>query len=107
MHLMSLVRRSGAVRMAIIAQCPIVPIGVVGTEKVLPKGASKPKLLRKVHLNYGRPISYEAYKGMENDRAVVRKLTEELMLAIRELSGQELSDDFHKDPPPKKPEGGA
>ncbi|HVL48999.1 MAG TPA: lysophospholipid acyltransferase family protein [Candidatus Thermoplasmatota archaeon] len=97
--------RTGAVRMAIRAGCPIVPIGLVGTDKALPKGSSKPRFV-KVQLHYGKPIDYAAYAGRADDRELVRKLTEDLMLAIRDLSGQELADDFHQDPSRKAPREG-
>ncbi|MBI2576399.1 1-acyl-sn-glycerol-3-phosphate acyltransferase [Candidatus Woesearchaeota archaeon] len=48
--------KTGAVALALAAGVPIVPVGIVGTRDVLPKGNFFPKLGKKVFVNIGKPI---------------------------------------------------
>jgi len=50
--------RTGFVRMAQLADCPIVPIAMCGTEKVLPPGAWFPQRV-KVSAKVGKPFKLE------------------------------------------------
>jgi 1-acyl-sn-glycerol-3-phosphate acyltransferase len=77
--------KTGAARMALDADCPVIPVGLIGTEKVLPKDAKVPKRT-KVHVRFGRPmhISQEA----REDPHVLRTFTDDLMHAIADLTGQ-------------------
>ena len=36
--------RTGAARLALLAEVPIIPVGIIGTEKVQPIGSAVPKL---------------------------------------------------------------
>ena len=79
--------RTGAVRLAIAAGVPIVPVGILGTDKVQPIGARVPKLFAgKVEIRFGKPIETE---GRPSDRHTLRQLTDELMAEIQKLTGQE------------------
>jgi 1-acyl-sn-glycerol-3-phosphate acyltransferase len=79
--------RTGAARLAIAAGVPIVPVGILGTDKVQPIGARLPKLLAgKVEIRFGKPIETE---GRPGDRHTLRQLTDELMAEIQKLTGQE------------------
>ena len=40
----------------------------------------------------GDPLDFSRYEGMEDDRFVLRSITDEIMYAIMELSGQEYVD---------------
>jgi 1-acyl-sn-glycerol-3-phosphate acyltransferase len=70
---------------------------MIGTDKVLPKGASFPKL-KKVQVNIGAPLYFEQFFGMENDRKVCREMTDRIMHAIRDLSGQEYVHEYQTNP---------
>ncbi|MBN2800604.1 MAG: alpha/beta fold hydrolase [Deltaproteobacteria bacterium] len=82
---------TGAVRMAIAAGVPIVPVGVSGAGAVFPPevyprlelAQGRPGV--KVTVRFGEPISYEAYRGQELSREELRALTHELMLRISSL----------------------
>jgi len=79
--------RTGAARLAIAAGVPIIPVGILGTEKVQPIGARLPKLFAgKVEIRFGKPIETE---GRPGDRHTLRQLTDELMAEIQKLTGQE------------------
>ena len=50
--------RTGFVRLAQLASCPVVPIAIHGTDKVLPPGAWFPRPV-KVRVKVGKPIQLE------------------------------------------------
>ena len=79
--------RTGAARLAIAAGVPIVPVGILGTDKVQPLGARMPKLFAgEVEIRFGKPIETE---GRASDRTSLRQLTDMLMVEIQKLTGQE------------------
>ncbi len=45
-------------------------------------------------MKFGRPMDFSRYYGMEDDPKVLRKVTDEIMQAIQELSGQEYVDRY-------------
>jgi 1-acyl-sn-glycerol-3-phosphate acyltransferase len=89
--------RTGVAWLALTAGVPIVPVGLIGTDKVQPIGGHFPRLA-KVHVSFGQPVSPQAYAGMPSGRAR-RLLTDEVMDAIAALSGQERVDAYNELPP--------
>jgi len=89
--------RTGVARLALQARVPIIPVGMIGSDKVLPKGKSLPKL-HKVTVRFGEPLDVSAFYGMENDRKVCREITDRVMHAICDLSGQEYIDAYTTNP---------
>ncbi|NOX30116.1 MAG: 1-acyl-sn-glycerol-3-phosphate acyltransferase [Actinobacteria bacterium] len=81
--------RTGVARLALRTGAVVVPVGIVGTDKIQPPGARAPKLFLKCEFNFGRPISPTRYKKRVDDGRVFRELTDEIMFEIRELCGQE------------------
>ncbi|MGA0067331.1 MAG: ATP-binding cassette domain-containing protein, partial [Candidatus Nanopelagicales bacterium] len=41
---------------------------------------------------FGEPLDFSRYAGMESDRFVLRSVTDEIMYALMEISGQEYVD---------------
>ncbi len=79
--------RTGAARLAVAAGVPIIPVGVIGTEKVQPIGQPYPLIGRgKVVIKFGKPIETA---GRADDRTSLRALTDEVMAEIQKLTGQE------------------
>jgi 1-acyl-sn-glycerol-3-phosphate acyltransferase len=79
--------RTGAARLAVAAGVPIVPVGMLGTDKVQPIGQPYPMPFRgKVTIRFGKPIETA---GRADDRTSLRALTDELMAEIQKLTGQE------------------
>jgi 1-acyl-sn-glycerol-3-phosphate acyltransferase len=81
--------RTGAARLALKIGCPIIPVGIVGTDKIQPPDAKVPKLRKRATIKIGRPIRVERYRNRADDHMVLRQITDELMFEIRELTGQE------------------
>jgi 1-acyl-sn-glycerol-3-phosphate acyltransferase len=79
--------RTGAARLAVAAGVPIVPVGMLGTDRVQPIGQPYPMLFRgKVTIRFGKPLETV---GRADDRTSLRELTDELMAEIQKLTGQE------------------
>ncbi|MBG0568771.1 lysophospholipid acyltransferase family protein [Actinoplanes aureus] len=79
--------RTGVARLAVAAGVPIIPVGMLGTEKVQPIGRLYPKLMRNtVTVKFGRPIETV---GRSDDRTALRELTDQVMAEIQKLTGQE------------------
>jgi 1-acyl-sn-glycerol-3-phosphate acyltransferase len=81
----------GLARVALRSGAPVVPVAMVDTEKIQPPGQVVPKLMRP-GIRIGRPLNFERYQGMENDRFIQRAITDEIMYEIMKLSGQEYVD---------------
>jgi 1-acyl-sn-glycerol-3-phosphate acyltransferase len=45
-------------------------------------------------VRFGKPLDFSRYYGMEEDRLVLRAVTDEIMYALMELSGQEYVDKY-------------
>src|SRR5919112_6533428 len=79
--------RTGVARLSVAAGVPIVPVGMLGTDKVQPIGQLLPRPARGVvTVRFGTPIPTE---GRANDRTSLRALTDEVMAEIQKLTGQE------------------
>lgn len=79
--------KTGTVRIALEANAPIVPIGLINTNGLWPYGAKMPRLGRPVRMWVGKPLWFKEYAYQHNDREVVRYVTDVLMREIRRLSG--------------------
>lgn len=86
--------KTGVARLALSTGAPLVPVGMVGTDECQPTDAKLPRLFRKVTIRFGPPISTDHYVGREDDRLVLRQITDELMFEIGELCGYEYRDTY-------------
>jgi len=83
--------RTGVARLALLAGVPVIPTAVIGTDVIAPPG----KIIKRVvspTVRFGEPLDFSRYAGLEDDRFVLRSITDEIMYAIMELSGQEYVD---------------
>jgi 1-acyl-sn-glycerol-3-phosphate acyltransferase len=86
--------KTGVARMALRAGCvPIVPVAVIGSFEVQPLDKKLPRV-RRVGVRFGRPLDFTRYEGKEDDRFVLRSMTDELMYELMLLSGQEYVDEY-------------
>lgn len=84
--------KTGAVRLALAARVPILPVGLTGTFEMLPKGKYIPRF-RRAEMHIGKLIYLDEYYGKENDKKVLRFLTTRLMKEIARLCGQKYEFD--------------
>ena len=83
--------RTGVARMALESQVPIVPVAMINTYEIQPPGAIKPSLGR-VGIRIGTPMDFSRYYGQEEDRFILRSVTDEVMYAVQTLSKQQYVD---------------
>lgn len=88
---------TGVARLALKAGVPIVPVGMIGTFEALPKGKRLPSF-SKCRIRIGEPLEFPDLHGQDGDRAVTRKVTDEVMQAIAALSGQEYVHEYQRNP---------
>ena len=81
--------KTGAVRLALIAKCPMLPIGIKNSYELWPPKKKLPSLKKIVIVNVGKPISLEEYYGKEVTKELLRKLTDDVMVEIGKLCGEE------------------
>ncbi len=81
----------GVAKLALNARVPVVPIAMIGTDKVQPIGRTIPNI-RRVGMIFGPPLDFSEYYDRAGDRFVERQVTDQVMEAIRRLSGQEYVD---------------
>jgi 1-acyl-sn-glycerol-3-phosphate acyltransferase len=87
--------RTGVARLALAANVPIIPCGLIGTQEVMPKNAKFPHLRHvTIRVNFGKPLDFSDHAGKQRDRQVLRSVTDDVMDAIVELSKQERSDEY-------------
>jgi 1-acyl-sn-glycerol-3-phosphate acyltransferase len=91
--------RTGVAHLALTAGCPVVPIGLTGTQDIQPVGSSLPRLAS-VTVRFGAPIEVAGeYDDLPPGRAR-RELTDRVMAAIASLSGQEEAGVYNVRPTP-------
>jgi 1-acyl-sn-glycerol-3-phosphate acyltransferase len=83
--------RTGVARLALDARVPVIPVAVIGTDVVAPPGKIYGKYARP-HVRFGKPLDFSRYQGLQDDRYVLRSITDEIMYEIMTLSGQEYVD---------------
>jgi 1-acyl-sn-glycerol-3-phosphate acyltransferase len=86
--------RTGAARLAMKLDCPIFPVGVIGTDEIQPPDAKLPKLFSGCEIKIGRPIRPERYRGRGSEHIAWRSMIDETMYEIRELTGQAYVDEY-------------
>ena len=80
--------RTGVGWLALASGLPVIPVAMVGTDRVLPPGHSIPSLHR-VGIRVGEPLTFEAYRDHRPAAQARRAITDEVIKAIGGLSGQE------------------
>ncbi|WP_456319092.1 lysophospholipid acyltransferase family protein [Georgenia yuyongxinii] len=83
--------KTGVARLALESGAPVVPVAMIGTNIAQPIGKRIPKLHR-IGAVVGEPLDFSRYRGLENDRFVLRSITDEIMYELMRLSGQEYVD---------------
>ena len=80
--------KTGVVRLALAAKVPVLPVGLIGTFEILPKGKYIPKL-RKATMSIGKPIYFDKYYNKRITKKMLREITTSMMKEIAKLCKQE------------------
>ena len=99
--------RTGVARIALAARCPVVPCAIFGTRRVQPTGRRVPLPTLhpsgRVRVVFGKPLDMSRYTGedgaawnelagSEAERAVLRAVTDEIMVTLARMTGNEYVD---------------
>jgi len=85
--------RVGVAWLALASGAPVVPVGLIGTEKMMPVGGWLPRPVP-VTVRFGKPMSFDPPTGAVGKAR--RDITDEVMAAIRDLSGQSVADEYNE-----------
>ena len=85
--------KTGVARMSMDTGAPVIPVAMVGTDRVQPIGKVLPRL-RPVQVRIGEPLTPPARPADADQlREQARQFTERIMAAIAALSGQQRADE--------------
>jgi len=91
---------SGVAHLAMISGAPIIPVGLIGTERVQPIGTSVPRPFRgPLTIQFGEPIHPHDYR-YGGSRKRRQQMLDDVMASIASMTGQERSTDFSSHEPP-------
>jgi len=80
--------RTGVAQLALTSGAPIVPVGLIDTDRLQPVGSNRPRLVR-ITVKFGDPINVRGrYDGVPAGKAR-REITDTVMAEIQKLTGQE------------------
>jgi 1-acyl-sn-glycerol-3-phosphate acyltransferase len=88
--------RTGVAWLALTAGCPVVPVALSGTEDIQPAQSRLPRI-SKITIRFGKPLDFSHLKDAKPG-AARREVTDAVMTAIHELSGQELARRYNEPP---------
>lgn len=99
--------RTGVARIALGARCPVIPCAISGTRRIQPTGRRVPVPTLhpsgRVRIVFGQALDFSRYtgddgaawlelSGTEAERAVLRAVTDEIMLTLARMTGNEYVD---------------
>ena len=86
--------KTGVARLALEARAPVIPTAMIGGFEFQPPGKLAPRLAIRPGVRFGKPLDFSRYYGLEQDRIVLRAMTDEIMYELMKLSGQEYVDEY-------------
>jgi len=101
--------KTGLARMALETGVPVLPVAMIGTDRINPPGTILPRPTR-ITVKIGTPLDFSRYEGMAGNRFIERAVTDEIMYELMRMSGQQYVDVYAatlKNPKPAPPETAA
>lgn len=80
--------RTGVGYLALHSGAPVIPVAMVGTDRVLPPGHRVPRPGR-IEIRIGAALDFAEFRGQPTGARQRRAVTDEVVSAIQKLSGQE------------------
>ena len=78
---------TGVARLALKAKVPVLPFGVIGSSKVLPRGKMLPRFAR-CRVKIGKPIHFGKYYNKKESKKTLENITRRIMKEIAKLISQ-------------------
>jgi 1-acyl-sn-glycerol-3-phosphate acyltransferase len=85
--------RTGVARLALRTGAPVIPVGLIGTDKVLIEG-DRHWYRSPVEVHYGPALDFSGRAEDERSSRVLREVTETVREAVQKLSGQDYVDTY-------------
>ena len=86
--------RTGVAWLALASRAPVVPVAVLGTDRIQPVGARLPRV-GQITVRFGAPMRF-AQPPPGSSGQIRRAVTDEIMASIQDLSGQEPADGYNE-----------
>jgi 1-acyl-sn-glycerol-3-phosphate acyltransferase len=86
--------RTGIARIVLEANVPVIPIAMMGTDKVQPIGSRFPRLGHSIGVRVGPALDYSQVAAGPRNPKLLREVTDDIMAHIRRLSGQQYVDKY-------------
>jgi len=86
--------KTGVARLALESGVLVIPCAMVNTDVVQPPGRLVPRLRPRPGVIIGKPLDFSRFEGMAGDRLVERSVTDEIVYALLQLSGQQYVDEY-------------
>ena len=80
--------RTGVGYLALHSGAPVIPVAMIGTGRILPPGHKVPRP-GQIEIRIGKPIDFSGFDGQTAGARQRRAVTDTVVRAIQELSGQE------------------
>lgn len=91
---------AGVAHLAVMTGAPIIPVGIIGTQRVQPIGATLPRPFQgRVSVRFGEPIHPDNYR-FGGSRKRRHQMLDDVMASIASMTGQPRSNDFGSHRPP-------
>ncbi len=90
--------RTGVGWLALTADVLVVPVALIGTEKIQPVGSRRLHMHR-ITVRFGAPLRFDAARMPSTPALARRQATDEIMDAIAALSGQPRASTYNQAPP--------
>jgi 1-acyl-sn-glycerol-3-phosphate acyltransferase len=89
--------KTGVARIVLESRAPVIPMAMINTFELMPPGQIWPRIGVRPGVRFGKPMDFSGYYGQDEDHEVLRAITDQIMHAIAELSGQEYVDVYAAD----------
>ncbi|MDQ0708457.1 1-acyl-sn-glycerol-3-phosphate acyltransferase [Arthrobacter woluwensis] len=83
----------GVARLALECRVPIIPVAMIGTDKVQPIGRKVPSI-RRIGVIFGEPLDFSHLADRAEEYEVQRQVVDAVMERLMRLSGQEYVDKY-------------
>ncbi len=88
---------TGVARLALQCGVPVIPVGITGTTDVQPVGSNMMRPFKSVGVKFGSPLDLKMLGADQaSDPMALRRVTDDLMFEIRELTGQDYVNRYAK-----------
>lgn len=86
--------RTGVARLVGATNAPVVPVAMIGTREAQPIGQVKPNFFTPITVKFGKPMHFERYRTKMDDPRTPRRITDEIMFELSQLSGQTYVNEY-------------